>query len=111
MIIKCFSLNIYLFDKLYNTIQYNTLQYNKYNTIQYNTIQRVYKLGSGKKPVGLIQTRFPSMFSVLSKELIFIYRLNYTCSLNADNACIFRLVYIAFDVRDEMESKYPSIVI
>ena len=27
------SLNIYLFDKLYNTIQYNTIQY---NTIQYN---------------------------------------------------------------------------
>ena len=61
------SLNIYLFDKLYNTIQYNTIQYNsiqyitiQYNTIQYNTIQRVYKLGSGKKPVGLIQIRFPS---------------------------------------------------
>ena len=34
-----FSLNIYLFDKLYNTIKYNTIQYNKYNTIQYNTIQ------------------------------------------------------------------------
>ena len=35
------SLNIYLFDKLYNTIQYNTIQYNtiQYNTIQYNTIQ------------------------------------------------------------------------
>ena len=28
-----FSLNIYLFDKLYNTIQYNTLQFNK---IKYN---------------------------------------------------------------------------
>ena len=89
------SLNIYLFDKLYNTIQYNTIQYNtiqyntiqcntiqyntiqyntmqcnkystiqhntiQYNTIQNNTIQRVYKLGSGKKPVGLIQIRFPS---------------------------------------------------
>ena len=46
------NLNIYLFDKLYNTIQYKT--------IQYNTIQRVYKLGSGKKPVGLIQIRFPT---------------------------------------------------
>ena len=31
-----FSLNIYLFDKLYNTIQYNTIQY---NTIQYNAIK------------------------------------------------------------------------
>ena len=30
------SLNIYLFDKLYNTIQYNTIQY---NTIPNNTIQ------------------------------------------------------------------------
>ena len=35
------SFNIYLFDKLYTTIQYNTIQYNtiQYNTIQYNTIQ------------------------------------------------------------------------
>ena len=97
-----FSLNIYLFDKLYNTIQYNTIQYNtiqyntiqyntiqcntiqyntiqnntmqcnkystiqhntiQYNTKQYNTIQRVYKLGSGKKPVRLIQIRFPTSF-------------------------------------------------
>ena len=48
------SLNIYLLDKLYN-LQYNTIQY---NTIQYNTIQRVYKLGYGMKPVGLIQIRF-----------------------------------------------------
>ena len=45
------SFTLYLFDKLYNTIQYNTI-------LQYNTIQRVYKLGSGKKPVGLIQIRF-----------------------------------------------------
>ena len=33
-IICSFSLNIYLLDKLYNTIQYNTI-----NTIHYNTIQ------------------------------------------------------------------------
>ena len=35
------SLNIYLFGKLYNTIQYNTIQYNtiQYHTIHYNTIQ------------------------------------------------------------------------
>ena len=33
------SLNIYLFDKLYNTIQYNTVNTIQYNTLQYNTIQ------------------------------------------------------------------------
>ena len=67
-----FSLNIYLFDKLHNTIRYDTIRYDtirydtirydtiRYNTIQYNTMQyRVYKTGSGKKPVGLSQIRFP----------------------------------------------------
>ena len=57
-----FSLNIYLFDKLYNTIRYDTIRYDtiRYDTIRYNTMQyRVYKMGSGKKPVGLIQIRFP----------------------------------------------------
>ena len=51
----------------YNTIQYNTIQYKTihYNTLQYNTIQRVYKLGSGKKPVGLIQIRLGEVCSYL----------------------------------------------
>ena len=50
------SLNIYLFDKLYNTIHYNT-------------VQRVYKLGSRKKPVTLIQILFP-IKSHLNRHLI-----------------------------------------
>ena len=34
----------------------------------------------------------------------------YSSYLELCNACVFGLVYIVLDIRDGMESKYPSIV-
>ena len=65
--ISLFSLNICLFDKLYNTIQYNTIQYNtiQYNTIQYNTIQYYLIFDDDKEIILLISSKSPMLWVLI----------------------------------------------